>query len=226
MNSSTPMLCGHCGKHSAFQVRGEGAQHGDVLWDPYRAVTSGHDGQTITTWRVLECTVCNQPTLEQEVIEYNFQHDENPSAHIDAANVTVLYPRTTTKIALTALPPSIAKEYEVALKVQNISLNLCAVQLRRTLEAIFNHEKAEGKTLEQKVNYLLKSASIPPLLAEMAHLGRQIGNVGAHVDSNDVTEEDVIVLLDFTEVILVYLYAAPAQVTTVRERLKKTPERK
>jgi Domain of unknown function (DUF4145) len=113
--------------------------------------------------------------------------------------------------------------YKAALQVQNISLNACAVLLRRTLEAIFNHEKAEGKTLSEKVNHLLKSASIPPLLAEMAHLGRHIGNLGAHADAGEVTEEDVTVLLNFIDVTLVYLYTTPTKMLAVKERLKRTP---
>ena len=222
--SSTPMSCGHCGTHSVFQVRSEGTQHGETPFVDSRIANSqGFDGQTITTWRVLECSICHQPTLVQEVVEYTYNDDFQGNPTIDAADTTVLYPRAATKTVPTDLPPKIAEEYKAALQVQNISLNACAVLLRRTLEAIFNYEKAQGKTLEQKVDYLLKSANIPPLLAEMAHLGRHIGNLGAHVDADEVTKEDVTVLLNFIEVIFVYLYATPTKVLAFKERLKKTP---
>lgn len=222
--SSTPMLCGHCGRPSVFQPRSEGTQYGHTPWEDSRAAkAAGIDGQIITTWRVLECSTCHQPTLVQEVVAYSYNDDEQGNPTIDAADTTVLYPRTATKAVPADLPPKIAEEYKAALQVQNISLNACAVLLRRTLEAIFNHEKAQGKTLEQKVDYLLKSANIPPLLAEMAHLGRHIGNLGAHVDANEVTEEDVTVLLNFIEVIFVYLYTTPTKVLAFKERLKKAP---
>jgi hypothetical protein len=220
--SSTPMLCGHCGKYSVFQTRGEGTQHGVVPWkNPIKALQEGIDGQTITTWRIQECTMCNQPTLVQEIVVSDF--NEVGGEDIRTADVTVLYPKATSKTLPADLPIAIAKEYEAALQVQNISLNACAVLLRRTLEATFNHEKAQGKTLEQKVDNLLKSANIPSLLAGMAHLGRQIGNLGAHVDADEVTEEDVAVLLNFIDVIFLYFYTTPTKVVAFKEKLKKTP---
>lgn len=218
------MICGHCGRQSVFQLRSEGTQYGHTPWEDSRdANRAGIDDQTITTWRVLECSTCHQPTLVQEVVEYIYNDDYQGNPMIDAADTTVLYPRAATKVVPADLPPKIAEEFKAALQVRNISLNACAVLFRRTLEAIFNHEKAQGKTLEQKVDYLLKSANIPPLLAEMAHLGRYIGNLGAHVDANEVTEEDVTVLLNFIEVIFVYLYTTPTRVLAFKERLKKAP---
>ncbi|GHO76470.1 hypothetical protein KSD_42410 [Ktedonobacter sp. SOSP1-85] len=216
------MVCGHCGKQSIFQLRGEGTQHNETLWKNSRdAQNAGVDFQIITTWRIFECSVCHQPTLVQEVVTYN--HDGIYEPEVTDAETAVLYPKSIQKVVLSDLPPKIAEEYEAALQVQHISLNACAVLLRRTLEALFNHEKAQGKTLEQKVDYLLKSATIPQLLADMAHLGRHIGNLGAHVDANEVTEEDVTVLLNFIEVIFVYLYTTPTKVLAFKERLKKTP---
>ncbi len=94
---------------------------------------------------------------------------------------------------------------------------------RRTLEAIFTQENARGQTLADKINDLLKSKSIPPLLAEVAHLGRQIGNLGAHFDKEEVTEQDVSAMLEFLETILEYLYVLPAKVATVRARLTRNP---
>ncbi len=203
-------------------MRSEGTQRGDTLWKNSRdAQHAGVDFQIITTWRVLECSTCHQPTLVQEVVEYS--HDCVYEPEVTAAETAVLYPKTAKKLVLADLPPKIAEEYEAAIQVQNISFNACAVLLRRTLEAIFNHEKAQGKTLEQKVDYLLKSANIPPLLAEMAHLGRHIRNLGAHVDANEVTEEDVTVLLNFIEVIFVYLYTTPTKVVAFKEKQKKDP---
>jgi hypothetical protein len=131
----------------------------------------------------------------------------------------ILYP--TTKNSLTNIPSVIQKEYEATLKVRNISSNACAVLARRTLEAIFAHEKAEGRTLADKVNNLIKSDRIPPLVADLANMGRQIGNLGAHFDKEEVTEADVAAMLDFLETILEYLYVLPAKVDTVRARLTR-----
>ena len=74
----------------------------------------------------------------------------------------------------------------------------------------------------EKINNLIKSDSIPPLLAEMAHLGRKIGNLGAHVTDDEVTDDDVATLLDFVEAILEYLYIAPQKIAVLKSRLDKT----
>ena len=69
----------------------------------------------------------------------------------------------------------------------------------------------------------MKSERIPPLLADMAHLGRKFGNLAAHFAKEQVTEDDISAMLDFVEAILEYLYVAPAKITVVQERLKKAP---
>jgi hypothetical protein len=76
---------------------------------------------------------------------------------------------------------------------------------RRTLESITAYEKAAGNTLAAQVENLLKSERIPRWLADVAHLGRRIGNLGAHFDEEDVTEMDIEIMLDFIESILEYM---------------------
>jgi hypothetical protein len=61
------------------------------------------------------------------------------------------------------------------------------------------------------------------IVLETAHQLRKIRNFGAHNAEYDLTEEDVPVILDFIEVILEYLYIAPAKIAAVQARLKKTP---
>jgi hypothetical protein len=54
----------------------------------------------------------------------------------------------------------------------------------------------------------------------MAQQLRLIRNLGAHNAGDEVTEEDVPIILDFLEAILEYLYVAPAKIEVVRQRLK------
>jgi hypothetical protein len=77
------------------------------------------------------------------------------------------------------------------------------VLARRTLEAIRKQQRATAGSLYQQLDRLLKSASIPPLLADIAHLGQQIGNLGAHFGKGEACEEDVDAMLDFLETVLV-----------------------
>src|SRR5258708_4078785 len=134
----------------------------------------------------------------------------------------VLYPEPKIRTPLTNLPETIEKKYLAALKVQDIEPSACAVLAGRTLEAVCNHEKAVGKTLADKINNLLTSNRIPKTLAEMAGQLRQIRNLGAHAAEDEVTEEDVPIILDFLEAIREYLYVPPATIAAVQARLKKT----
>ncbi len=193
------LVCGHCGNKANCKVRAEYTQD----------LVSRDDDHYVTTWRILECPSCNHLILEET-------YDE--SAYYEK-DTKILYPVARTR--LRNLPVVIQEEYEATLKVRNISSNACAVLARRTLEAIFTLENAVGNSLMEKVNDLLKSKSIPPLLADVAHLGRKIGNLGAHFDKDEVTEVEISAMLDFLEIILQYLYVIPARVVEVKERLAR-----
>lgn len=219
-NAKRSMQCGHCGKLAVFTIRGEGTQYGAVLDN-----SGNYDGQDITTWRILECEWCQKPTLEETVISYTFVADAfNIGMERQSSEITVLYPGAkTAKTPLMNLPETIEKKYMAALKVQAIEPSACAVLIGRTLEAVCNYEKATGKTLSDKLNNLVSSDRIPRTLAEMAHQLRQIRNFGAHDTEDEVTEEDVPIILEFLEAILEYLYVAPAKIAAVQARLKKAP---
>src|SRR5258708_38361082 len=220
MPDTTVMTCGHCGKQTVFHVRAEGTQFGAAL---PKSAKIDFDGQTITTWRVIECAFCNQPSLLKETIDYWFDHGEYWAIEPHSAKSVILYPEGKTRRPLTNLPEAIEEKYLAALKVRDIEPSACAVLIGRTLEAVCNHEKAAGRTLADKLGNLVKSDRIPPTLAEMAHQLRLIRNLGAHDADDEVTEEDVPIIMDFLEAILEYLYVAPAKVSAVKARLAKTP---
>ena len=196
------MLCGHCGNQTAFEVKGAYSRSAS-----YYNTSSKKWRYYDEPYSLLRCRTCSHPMLVKYLGD---EFDEE-----------VLYP--VSKTGLTNVPTQIEKEYKATLQVRHISSNACAVLARRTLEAIFSHENAAGRTLSDKVNDLIKSERIPPLLADVAHLGRQIGNLGAHFDKEEVTEADVTAMIDFLETILEYLYVLPAKVATVKARFTKTP---
>lgn len=199
----TEMLvtCGHCGNMANCKVKAEYTQHLTGEWnDHYHSV-----------WRLLECPACN------DVILHKTYFDASMIPTLDEPDVTILYPNARTRQL--KLPKEIAKEYASALRVRRISSNACAVLARRTLEAVCKQQGAAGDSLFQQLDSLLKSASIPPLLADIAHLGRQIGNLGAHFGKGEATDEDVAIMIDFLDTLLEYLYVIPAKVASVKSRL-------
>src|SRR5260370_2055867 len=132
----------------------------------------------------------------------------------------ILYPMS--KTPLTNLPEVIEKKYAEALKVSTISPSSCAVLVRKTLEAICRHEHASGRVLADKLKNLADSGRIPQTLANVALHLKQLGNLGAHFDEEEVTVKDVPVILDFVELLLEYLYVAPAKIEAVKKGLNRT----
>ena len=172
------MQCGHCGKLTVFEVRGEGNKNGAKIDYNY------HDGQDITTWRILECQRCKKPTLEEVETSYEFKMDDvygwmEPVSF----EITTLYPGA--KAPLTNLPQTVEKRYLAALKVQDAEPSAFAVLIGKTLEAVCNHEGVAGKMLGEKLHNLIRLERIPPTLAQMAQQINQIRNLGAHDKEDD-----------------------------------------
>lgn len=222
------MYCGHCGNKTGFQIRGKSVldKSAEVEYEdgPYKGEKEKLITD-ITEWRLLQCMTCSNVSLEYTHKKIDHTNDWIDSYGIEREDSSyvekILYPSSYPN--LPNLPPAIEKEYQEALKVRNISPIACAVVARRTLEAVFTHENAQGDSLIRKIENLITSDRIPPLFAEMAHLARKIGNLGAHFADETVTAEDVAVVLDFVEAILEYLYVIPAKVETVKNRLGKLP---
>ncbi len=200
------VICGHCGNKTILASRGK-YEHKKPVWDTEK------DTYVMRTrsWEVFECVTCSKPTLIEDDMVLN-------DADLPEGNRIVLYPSVDTP--LTNLPGKIEKAYAAAIKVKNIEPNACAVLVGRTLEAACNHEQAQGTTLAQKLNHLAQNGRIPNTLAEMARQLKELRNLGAHDAEDEVTEQDVPIILDFLEAILEYLYVAPAKVEAVRTRLR------
>jgi Domain of unknown function (DUF4145) len=224
MSDTKAMQCGHCSKQAVYIERGKGTQYGAKVGD------TDTETQELTTWQIWECSNCHKPTLEEVIethqLEETIPTDNNSKATMvfgwypTTAKRTVLYPG---KTPLTNLPSTIEKAYRAALKVQDIEPNACAVLIGRTLEAVCNHEQVKRGVLADRLKLLAASERFPRTLSEMAEQLKQLRNLGAHADDDEITEEDVPIIIGFLEIILEYLYVAPAKIAAVQARLKKTP---
>ncbi|HYU77272.1 MAG TPA: DUF4145 domain-containing protein [Ktedonobacteraceae bacterium] len=204
------LTCGHCGNTTAFTVAAEGFR-------PTTIDANDAETTTWTTWRVLLCSTCSQPTLERDV-----QHvlgGPNGTRPPRGPSPELLYPVTQALVA--SLPASIGSMYQETLRVEKHSPRACAVMAGLTLEAICQYEQARGSFLSERLNHLVASERIPKTLAEMAHQLRQLRNMGAHFTEEEILPEDVPVIIDFVEAILEYLYVAPAKIRAVQERLSR-----
>ncbi len=209
-SSKIIMICGHCGNTTAFTVAAEGFR-------PTTIDANGAETTAWTTWRVLLCSTCSQPTLERDV--QTVRGGPDGARPPRGASPELLYPVAQTLGAV--LPSPIGRMYLETLRVEKRSPRACAVMAGLTLEAVCQHEHAKGSSLSERLNHLVASERIPKTLAEMAHHLRQLRNIGAHVTQEDILPEDVPVIIDFVEAILEYLYVAPAKIRAVQERLRK-----
>ncbi len=200
------MVCGNCGNNTTWEL------HEPYVTDkkyPYGT----HELSEVVEYCTLMCATCSQPTL---LLTKKIYEEVDTQLHSEISEI--LYPVATKR--LNNLPEVVEKRYNSAIKVRLIEPNACAVLVGRTLEAACNHEQAQGRTLAQKLNYLAQNGRIPNTLAEMARQLKELRNLGAHDAEDEVTEEDVPIILDFLEAILEYLYVAPAKIEAVRTRLR------
>jgi Domain of unknown function (DUF4145) len=196
------MLCGHCGNRTSFEIVAEHSKRCPI----------GIDGDTVMSWRILLCSTCSKPTIEEDT-----QNVDRNIISSRSKNAKILYPIINNRF--TDIPEKIGKKYMEALHVRNVSPGSCAVMIGRTLEAVCNHENAQGRNLAQKLNDLAQKDKIPNTLVEMAQQLRELRNLDAHEAEDEVTETDVPIIIDFVEAILEYLYVAPAKIEAVRTRL-------
>jgi len=164
-------------------------------------------------WYILECLSCEGVILLREC--------KKDRARDVECKIDILYPSSENKLIGSNIPDNIKEKYERALKVQRIEPNAFAVAVGRTLEAICIHEHANGKTLADKLHSLAKGGRIPEMLAEMAGQLRLLRNMAAHIDADEVLEEDVPIIREYLDAILEYLYVAPAKIARLQARLDR-----
>jgi Domain of unknown function (DUF4145) len=196
------MQCGYCKNKSKLIVR---AKYKQDVQDQY-------EEHYVTTWRILECLACSRLNLGEHYIE-TFAY----SSHDDEGE-KIVYPVSSKEKHISPLPQSIEKAYNSALKVRD-EPSAFAVLIGRTLEMVCKHESATGKVLADRLKNLANIGRIPPTLALMAYQLKELRNMGAHADDDEVQKSDVPIIKEFVDAILEYLYVAPAKVSKLQDRL-------
>lgn len=163
-------------------------------------------------WNLLMCPVCRKPILEEQ-FSSTFEQDENGWP----LHVRILHP--VGEISLDGLPETVQKEYIAAIRIRHINPNAFAVLLGRLLDVVCLDRGAPGDNLLSRINHLAKTDEIPNRLAEMAHQIRALRNIAAHADLGNLEQADVVVLTEFCEAILEYVYRAPKKLQIVQKRI-------
>ena len=119
-----------------------------------------------------------------------------------------------------SVPDSVRKIYAEAAAIKGRAPNAFANQIRRSLEALCKDRGANGRVLAQNIKELAFRGEIPPTLAEMTDVLRQLGNIGSHAGDEDIDPDYVDVIDDFFRAIIEYVYIAPYKVNEFKARLE------
>lgn len=124
------------------------------------------------------------------------------------------------------VPSVIAEAASEAYSCHSFGAYRAAVLMARSVvEALAKDKGHTSGNLASKIDALVESRLIPPLMGETAHEIRFIGNEMAHGDFvNAVSEEECDDVLSFMEVLLESVYEQPMRVRRFREARQRKRE--
>ncbi|MEH7331010.1 hypothetical protein CN330_12140 [Priestia megaterium] len=211
------LTCHHCGnKTSMKEVASHLHKETEDIWDysidPYQPV---HGITYLTEWSLFLCPVCINVTLESA--SQNSEVTEPSGRPIISEEL--LYPFKTMEV--NHIPKNVAGAFEAALKVRQIDGAVCAIAIRRTLEMMCKDKGEEGRNLYSMLKSLSDKGVLPPILNDMASVLREIGNAAAHADEEKFNHDLVPSMVEFTKIILDYVYNLPKQIEQIQDRIGK-----
>lgn len=200
-------ICYHCGNHGLLEVVGK---HNHTFGGPTYNTFGFQDGYDLIenfTWLLLKCPVCNMVSLTRKYDNEDLITDE----------VQVLYPRT--KGNLVGLPAHIKEAYESALKIEKISISMCLLAMRKTLEAICRDKNAKGNSLDEMVQDLIVEKILPESLKDACWIIRYLGNEAAHDNFVSIQQRDIEIVIGFMESIINYIYSQPKIINNLKNEI-------
>lgn len=165
-------------------------------------------------WYVFQCPVCKKPVLISKYCFYVSCPEE--------IEIKTEYP----KIAVSAdgVPKEIFTAFEAAVKTKGIDYQICLSALRRVLEMICKEQKAQGDTLEKKIEDLVGKQSFSTALKDACWVIRQLGNMAVHADELEIYNNEINQVIEFISIIIKYLYEMPYQVGKMKQGIEKKKE--
>lgn len=197
-------LCYHCG-NKTFMDLVKYHQHidSDEIADNYSV-------DFVRNWYIYSCKVCGEITVNREEC---FSEDISFDGKIIVKS-SIVYPQVTNKNS--NMPDGVFESFEAAVKVRHIDGAICALSIRRALEKMCKDKGATHRDLYSKLKYLAEAKILPPIIDEMAYVLKQLGNAAAHADDVVFDEEIVSSMIEFTQIILDYVYNMPAKLKAIQ----------
>lgn len=204
--------CRHCGNKTKLDIVGKYTEYGDPEFD-YRWEKN---------WLMLKCCACGKISLgsiysgEDTLISYDngeYEYENIYTTHFPIETYTG-----------TNVPEKVNDAFSSALKVHYVDNVICLIALRRTLEIICKDKGAKGKTLEKKILDLTQKCVFPQVINEASDILRILGNEAAHGDDVNYDERIVQEMINFTQIVIEYVYVIPFRINNIKSKLISKPK--
>lgn len=209
-DESFDVFCPECNMQVEARVicSGSGGFSSNAL-NPIDKVDAEYHGDT---YSVALCRRCNSPFLIKQ------SHYGIPGEFETITDEAVLFPHVS-RLPAEGIPKSVLRPYEQAHRCFSASsYEACALMCRRCLEALCKSLSASGRSLQARLDALSESGAIDRRLTQWAHGIRAIGNDAAHDTEMELTKSDARDALDFTEALLLYVFALNARFQAFQQR--------
>lgn len=186
------------------------------------------------------CPHCGTLTNQTETHLYQSVSGSSRSAQVPSNSITLrhcarcgngclwykqklLYPLNDTVTALPHpdLPDDIRVDVDEARMIMNFSPRSSAALLRLSLEKLCNYLQAEGKTIDDKIRWLVRERRLDPMVQQTLDVVRVVGNEAVHPGVLDLRDdvEVVSVLFGMMNEIVEELITRPQRILKHYQRL-------
>jgi Domain of unknown function (DUF4145) len=125
-----------------------------------------------------------------------------------------------------AVPIGIRQVYAEAARIESLSPNAFAGQIRRALEIVCKDRGASSRTLNESLKILVSKNELPSTLAKYTDFLRQLGNAGVHGGEEQVESYQTPTIDEFFRAVVEYIYVAPSKLEDFKEKIDYFRKRK
>lgn len=202
-------ICPHCENRAPHTLLGSYSYRLELAW------TLDGEGDY---WETRVCFVAVCDTCDH-ILLYGASTDFELGEELDDeelfGDAELLWPLMSRRLHRSA-PKPVAEIYNEARAIKSASPSAYAVNIRRALETICNDRGCKKARLIDQLRELAERGEIPPVLAQVTHILRVLGNIGAHkkLDARHVEAID-----EFFHAVVEYIYVAPSKVREFQKTL-------
>ena len=201
--------CRHCGNKTKLDIMGKYTEYGDPEYDYV----------WVRDWLLLKCCACGKVSLGS-IYSGEDTRTWNPDDPDEYEEIYITsFPVETYQG--TNVPDKVNNAFSSALKAHYVDNIVCLMALRRTLEIICKDKGATGNTLEKKIIDLSQKNIFPQVINEASDVLRILGNEAAHGDDINYDERIVKEMINFTQIIIEYVYVIPYRLGNIKKNIAK-----